>query len=339
MGKKLNSWIFFTITIIAFINLSIYLFCKEVFGLFAFELIVSRMITIISFNFLFYALIFLRDHHLYKIIFKALLILEAPVWLTVILLQLFKFDSYRLYKSNFWDLNVLLSFSILAPGFIIYLIHYIINFTSKHEGRRIYGKFRLHEGFVGIILIIIALSLFILYSFIIRYSIFVYFAFFQNIITDFRALNLLFLFLFLISGSFLVFRDWHDVIKFKLIEVDNTVDVISNQNDCSNGLNQMNGKIFQFFKTPKLVYYPLGLIVHNFAVSAIAYGMSFLPWKIFHLEYDSIVMLGLLFGFIAGGMIGKDWLRFCKKFYPDLYQKIVSKNMSKSLKYARIKAK
>lgn len=327
MGEKLNSWTFFIIIIIAFTSLLIYFYCKEIFGLYAFELIVSRMITIISFNFLFYALIYLLGHDLFKIIFKVLLTFESLVWLIVILFQFFKLDIYQWYKSNLWDLNVILSFSILAPGFIIHLIHYIINFTSRHEGRRIYGKYRLHEGFVGIVLIITAFSLLILYSFIIRYSIFIYFSFFQNIIPDFRALNLFFLFSFFISGSFLIFRDWDDVIKFKLVEVDNTIAVVSNHNDCSNSFNQTNGKNLQFFTTPKLVYYPLGLIMHSFSVSAIAYGMSFLPWRIFHLEYDSIVMLGLLFGSIAGGMLGKDWLRFCEKFYPDIYFKILSKNI------------
>ena len=44
--------------------------------------------------------------------------------------------------------------------------------------------------------------------------------------------------------------------------------------------------------------------------------------EIFYLESESIIRLGYLICFIAGGMIGRDWLRLFRTVYPNLYEEI-----------------
>ncbi|MHA1657926.1 MAG: hypothetical protein ACTSUT_02225 [Promethearchaeota archaeon] len=316
MNKKLKLLILFCVAIGTFLNLLIYFYCKRVFEWHTFELKISRMMIIISFSILFQALIFFLEIDLYKKIFISVFIIGAPIWLIVITINLFKVNPYTIYNWDFWDLTVLFSFSIVSSGLLLFIIYYVINITLKYEGYRIFGKYRVHEGFIGTIFIIIAGFLFILYSLLVRYSVLGYFMFLKNVITFLRSLNLIFLFFFLYIGSFFIIRDWQDIVRFKLIEKNDNMKGDTNQN------NQNN----HFFEFPKLTLYPFGLILTNFAVNAIAYGKKFLPVEFFNLKRESIALLGFSCCIAGGLIIGRDWFRICKKFYPELYQKIELKN-------------
>lgn len=332
MNKKLKLLILFCVAIITIVNLLIYFYCKQVFEWHAFELKISRMITIVSFSILFQALIFFLEINLYKKIFILVFIIGAPIWLIVITINLFKVNPYTIYSWDFWDLNVLFSFSIISSGLLLFIIYYVIKITSKYEGYRIFGKYRVHEGFIGIIFIIIAGFLFILYSLLVRYSVLGYFMFLKNVITFLRSLNLFFLFFFLYLGSFFIVRDWQDIVRLKLIEKNDKVKGDINQNNRSTVFYKKTQEDLHFFEFPKLTLYPFGLILTNFAVNAIAYGKKFLPVEIFNLKRESIALLGFSCCFIAGGFIGRDWFKICKKFYPELYQKIELKNELKKAK-------
>jgi hypothetical protein len=52
----------------------------------------------------------------------------------------------------------------------------------------------------------------------------------------------------------------------------------------------------------------------------VIYGNDFIPKEI--LTHEFIVNCGYILSFIAGGIIGIDWLRIFKIFYPSHYQEL-----------------
>jgi hypothetical protein len=54
----------------------------------------------------------------------------------------------------------------------------------------------------------------------------------------------------------------------------------------------------------------------------VIYGIDFLPYQIFNIADESVIHLGFIFCIVAGGLIGIDWLRIFKLFYPKAYASI-----------------
>ena len=134
----------------------------------------------------------------------------------------------------------------------------------------------------------------------------------------FLALDMILLYLFLFSGSFLVFRDRRDVLKLKFIEKRNSFNDIDN----SSVFSPITLDSIHFFKSPRIPYYPIGIVINSFSVNLLIHGTDFLGPKIFSLTLETIVLIGFILCFIAGFMIGMDWYRLFAKLYPNLYSEI-----------------
>jgi hypothetical protein len=208
---------------------------------------------------------------------------------------------------------------MITPGLIVYIIYYIKKSTIRFENAKILGKYHIHEGFVGIIFLSIGCLFYILRLNLLflgdplwkRYSFILLLA---------QVLTFAFVFL----GNFFFFRDLDDVLKLKLInlikepaEVDST-----NQSSSFDNITQNN---LHFFKIPKLLLYPMGIMLTILSINMVIFGHNFLPERIFKLNNENIINLGYILCYIAASLIGLDWLRIYKKFYPDQYHRIRDK--------------
>ena len=325
MNKICKLLIIIILLIFSSVSLYYYFFNKITYKLTADELSCSRIITIISLNLFFYVLIFLLDINYYKQILTYILIFVASVWILVIY---FNLASISHHFWNYWEIIVYITFSMISPGIIVYIIHYIKKSTSRLEESKIFGIYHLHEGFIGIVLIILAFVflviqsalLFLAHPFFRKYSIFLLF-------------TQIFSFVFLYLGSFFIFRDWNDVIRFKFIEK-KKISRGNNKINQSVVFNQITLDDLHFFEFPKIITYPIGMLLTIFSLSAIIYGTDFLPEKIFNLENEFIIQLGYLLSFIAGGLLGRDWFRIFRRFYPELYKEIenIISNLKNNIK-------
>ncbi|TFG11101.1 MAG: hypothetical protein EU535_07755 [Promethearchaeota archaeon] len=296
----------------------LYFNAKLIYEWGSYELNVSRMLVVFSFNILFLLLMFLIDFEWYKKLFKYVIVSGLLIWVYVYSLQ-YTHTILPLFFWNFWDAVIVVSFSIIGPGLILYVLHYIKHHTAKYEDATVFGKYHLHEGFFGIIFTLLAIIFYILRIFLMVFEIF------WNQLGFFLALINIFLYVFLFLGGFLIFRDWNDVISLKFIEVKQNNELNDNpslNNNSTTVFKNLTENDFHFFQFPKQILYPIGILITSFSISATVYGGGFLPIEIFRLPHETVIILGFIFGFVAGGFLGKDWLRLFKHFYPALYQEI-----------------
>ena len=312
MKKTFRIIIILIISVISYISLEFYLYCKKTYIYSSLEIVFSRFLVLIFFNFLFFSIIFLLNIEHYKKIFKYVLVFVASIWIFYIFGYI---SNIPKYLWNLWEILTLLSFSMIAPGLNVYIIYYIKKFTAKFESTTILGKYHLHEGFIGIIFIIIGFVLLILRSFFLFLS-----SPYYRRLSYILLLTQIFSFIFLYIGSFFFFRDRHDIFRLKFIEV------IS---ESHYGVKEKESSVFSitkedlhFFIVPNLFLYPFGMLLTIFSLNMIIYGTDFLPNQIFNLNDEAVVHLGYFFCFIAGGIIGIDWFRIFRKFYPISYQEI-----------------
>jgi hypothetical protein len=193
----------------------------------------------------------------------------------------------------------------------LYIIKYIKNNSNPQRKRKIIKKYHVHEGFVGIIFIIIALVLWLVRFLMIGHEVLV------KDLRIFLAIDMILLYLFLFSGSFLVLRDRRDVFNLKFIEKR-----VDQQSKISPIFNEITQDSVQFFKSPRGLYYPFGILLNSFALNMFIHGNDILPKEIFNLNHEIIVLIGILLCFCAGGMIGIDWYRIFSLLYPRLHQEL-----------------
>ncbi len=303
-----------------------YFYCKYTFGWNTDQLNLSRMITVSCYCLFFFGLLFSIDFEIYKQIFKFTLIFGLLVYIFLYSFQFFIYIQMFIpaYFWNFIDILMMISFSILAQGIIIYIIRYIKTSTAKYENHKFFGKYHLHEGLVGLALLMSALAFWILRSFLLLYQIF------TRELSILLAINQIILFLLIYLGGFFVLRDINDITKMKFVEIK----VPSLENERINDkkppvFSKISEEDIHFFKFPKITYYPYGILLTSFAINAIVFGNGYLPQFIFHLENETVIILGYFLSFISGSLIGRDWFRIFKRFYPDLYSEIeaVIKNL------------
>ncbi len=305
-----------------------YFYCKYIFGWNTDQFNFSRMITASCFSLFFFGLLFSIEYSHYKQLFKFILTYGLLVYALVYSLQFFYYISLFVpsYFWNFTDMLMMISFSILAQGIILYIIHYIKNSTAKLENRKLFGKYHIHEGFVGITLLIMSVVFWIIRSILVVYQTF------MKELGLILSVTQVVLFLFIYLGSFFFFRDFDDIMRLKFLEVKES-DQIRGESNTNNTpvFSKIGEEDVHFFKFPQLIYYPFGILLTSFAINAIVFGNGYLPQFIFHLNYESVIILGYILSFISGGLIGKDWFRIFKRFYPDLYCEIESviKNLRK----------
>jgi len=269
------------------------------------------MITILFFISYFYILLFLINFNVYNLIFVFLITLGTPLWIIVYLLQFLKIELSVLNWSAIRNISVILCFSILGPGLSLNFIKFIKNNSNLYNKRKLFRNYHIHESFVGILFIIIAFCLWIIRSMLIQHEIM------KKELRIFLALNMIPLFLFLFSGSFLIFRDRKDLLKLRFIEK-KKYELKVNKSSVFNPITP-DSKLF--FKSPRIVLYPFGILLSSFSVNIFIHGAFFFPEEIFSLTHETIVLMGFILCFIAGGMIGIDWYRIFARLYPDLYQK------------------
>jgi hypothetical protein len=217
---------------------------------------------------------------------------------------------------DIWEVTTIISFSMIASGLVVYIVYDIKKITSKFEAATILGKYHLHEGFIGIIFITIGFFLLVLRSSLLFLS-HPYYRRSSLILLFVQILSFIFMFL----GSFFFFRDWRDIIHLNFIEI---------KLKAENNFEKAQNRVFKhltkedlnFFKAPKLIFYPLGMLLTIFSVNMVIYGIDFLPYQIFNIADESVIQLGYFLCFMAGGLIGIDWYRIFKIFYPQDYEMI-----------------
>ncbi len=289
---------------------------KEIYYWYSFEIKYYRMLTIISFSLFFIVLMFLIDIKRYRQIWRVILILAIVAWSIIYILQLEKIPINSRYFWNVWDTIMFLTYSIIGPGLILYTIHYIEKKSAKFEDARLFGKYHIHEGLVGIIFMILAFIFYSIRSIMIEEPIF-----YNELVILLGAVQL-FLFAFLLFGNFLIIRDWRDVIHFRFIEKKEKRNKDNNENNDISVFSLIQKEDIPFFKISKVLLYPFGILLTSISINAIVFGSNFLPEEIFNLEYQMVINLGFLLGFIAGGFLGVDWVRIFRKFCPEQYEEL-----------------
>ncbi|MFX0141277.1 MAG: hypothetical protein ACFFDN_46990 [Candidatus Hodarchaeota archaeon] len=273
---------------------------------------INWMVTILFFILFFYILLFMIDFKIYNLFFIFLIILGTPLWIMIYCFEFFKIALGFWNWSALRNIAAILCISILAPGLSLNFIKYIKNNSNLYEKRRLFQNYHIHEGFVGILFIIIAFCLWIIRHLMIQHEIM------KKELRIFLALIMVPLFLFLFSGSFLFFRDRKDLLRLKLIERKNYED----KNNLSSVFNPITQDSIRFFKSPRIVFYPIGILISSFSVNMFIHGTYFLPEEIFSLTHETIVFIGFILCFVGGGLIGIDWYRVFAKLYPELYLEV-----------------
>ena len=276
------------------------------------ELSVNRFITIINFMIFFYILLVLINFNTYNRIFGITITIGILTWIGIYLLEFFKI------KPDFWvwsgvrDFAALISLSILAPGLTLNIIKFIKNNSNKNRKRKVFRENHVHEGFVGILFFIFGVSLLIVRYLLMEYEVF------RKRLRIFLALDMILMYLFLFSGSFLIFRDRRDIVRLKFIEKRDISKDIHN----SSVFSPITRDSVHFFTPPRIIYYPFGILINSFSVNFLIHSTDLLSVKIFGLSEETIVLIGFFLGIVAGFMIGLDWYRLFAKLYPELYNEI-----------------
>ena len=311
MRKLWKYLLILTLCVLSSITLSYYFVNKITFSLNREELGWIRIGAILLLNILFCSLIFLEIDY-YKQILAYLLMFVVIIWVLVLYFNLASLSN-RFW--DYWEIVIFITSSMISPGIIVYIIHYIKKSTSRFEESKIFGIYHLHEGFIGIIFIILAIFFLWLRSILLflsgpyfsRYSIFL-------------LLTQILSFLFLYLGSFFFFRDWDDIIQLNFVEKkENSEKIKKIQTTVFNHIDQAD---LHFFEYPRIMIYPIGILLTIFSLNTIIYGTSFLPLDRININNELVIYLGYFISFIAAGIIGRDWFRIFKKFYPEAYQEI-----------------
>jgi len=250
---------------------------------------------------------FLIDSKIYKLLFKLVIIFSIALWGFVHSLQFFETEPLPVEFWNFVDTIFYCAWSFLAPGLIFYIIHYINKSSEKYEAAKI-GPYHVHEGFAGLIFFILAFILANLLPFLMEFEIL------RNELSFVIAIVRIFIFLFIYCGSFLIFRDIDDVLHLKLLEKKEDRE---KKNASDSIFSTLTEEDRHFFEVPKLMVFPFGVILTSFTIDILVYGTGFLA-----IDPSAVIIVGYICCFISGGLIGIDWLRLFRFFYPDIYKEI-----------------
>ncbi len=300
----------FCLIISSIIVLYYFYYYNQRYEWYSLELKINWMFTISYFILFFYLLLFLINFQNYNKIFLVIILIGAPLWIILYFLELFKIEFGSLDWNIIREAVPIICFSIMSPGLTINFIRYIRYNSNQDIKGKVFRHYHIHEGFVGILFLVFAFFLWIIRNVMVQYEIL------RTELRIYLAIEMILLFLFLFSGSFLIFRDWRDIIKFKFIENRKR----TYNSNISSIFHLNSPESAQFFKSPRVLLYPFGIFLNSFSVSLFIHGTDFFPVLIFHLNHETLVLIGVILCFIAGGMLGIDWYRVFAKFYPDLYQ-------------------
>jgi len=312
--KIIIKWLnLLSLVISSFIVLYYFFYYNQVYESDSSEIKVNRMITIICFILIFYIPFLLINYKFYSLFFIFIIISGTLMWIILYLLDFFKINLSFWNWSTIRNSAAFLGICIISPGFTLYIMKYIKNHSNQNDKGKVFRNYHIHEGFVGIIFVIIAFFLLMIRYLLIQYEVM------REELRIFLAITMILLYLFLFSGSFLIFRDRRDIIKLKFIE---QREIKINNNDAWTVFNPITAESVQFFKSPKLLFYPFGILFNSFSVNMLIHGTLFLPEKIFDLKNEIVVLIGFILCIISSGIIGVDWYRLFAKLYPKFYKEI-----------------
>ena len=306
----LKKAILFCIVFLSIVVLYYFYYYNQHFESDSFELKINWMFTISYFIIFFYVLLFLIDLKNYNLIFFTIIIIGTPLWIIIYFLEYFKIEPSFWNWYTIRDISAILCISILSHGLTLNFIKYIKNNSNHNETRGIFQKYHIHEGFVGIIFTLIACFLWIMRFIMIQHEIL------KNELRIYLAIEMILLFLFLFSGSFLIFRDWRDIISLKFVEKRN----YNHNNKSSIVFNPITPESIKFFKSPKILLYPFGMLLSSLSLNLFVHGIDFLPEEVFNINHEILILISIFLCFIAGGMLGMDWYRLFARLYPNLYR-------------------
>jgi hypothetical protein len=307
----IKSIIIFFLSFAVWSSLSHYLQLKQVHEWYFYDLTLIRGISISLINTLFYGIVLVINIRIYRIVFLTLALIGIIAWNVSYLNENLDLGLLSNFLNDFLEILLFISTAVIAPGLVVFIAYYIKKYTSKFEGNFI-GKYHLHEGFFGIILVGLALLMFISRTIIIQFEVFL------NELKVILAVIMILLYFFLFFGGFFIFRDIKDVIHLNFLKKMEKSPV--REEPHSNIFSSITQDNLSFFKVSKLPIFPIGIFITSMSFSMIIYGTKFIPREL--LNSELILNYGYLFSLLAGSIIGFDWLRIFKWFYPKYYFEI-----------------
>ena len=312
----IKSIIIFFLSLAVWSSLTYYLPLKQVHEWYFYDLTVARGILIGLLNILFYGIVLVINIRAYRILFSFLAFFGIVAWNISHLNASLDLGLLSNSLNDFLEIILFISTAVIAPGLVIFIAYYIKKYTSKFESSFI-GKYHLHEGFFGIILVGLAIVMFIFRTIVRQFEVFL------NELKIILAIIMIFLYFFLFFGGFFIFRDIKDVIHLNFIEkIEKSPVKDEGHSRIFNSITQDN---LSFFKVSKLPIFPIGIFITSMSFSMVIYANKFIPREL--LSSELVNNYGYLFSLLAGSIIGYDWLRIFKWFYPkhfaDIEQRII----------------
>ena len=303
--------VIFTLSLIIYFSLTEYLLYQQIYEWYSYELTVMRATSLILLNLYFFILVLIIKMSIFKKLYLILIIFGIFAWNLSHFHSILELNLLSDTIDDFLEIILFISTSIVSPGLLIVIVYYIKKYTSKFEGNFI-GKYHLHEGLFGIIFFGVGLLLFAIRAYISQFDIF---------LREFKvylAIIMILLYFLLFFGGFFILRDFNDIIHLKFIKKIHP----SQKKPAQNGsiYNSMTYENISFFKRSKLYLFPIGIILTGFSFSMVIFSTKFIPKDV--LSSGETINLGYMLSFIAGALIGYDWVRVFKQFYPNQYEEI-----------------
>ncbi len=315
MKKRRSIYLSICAFILIIISSFFYIENQSNFRWYSIEVVISRMFLLLSFNLFFFSLLYVINLKHYLYLFILILIIGLLLWILSSYSPYFNSSSFPKILNYILDLIECSMYSVVSPGLILFTFFYIKKFTGRYKGANFLKKYHLHENLFGIILLAIGVMFMIIRVLLISHQIF------ENQLRLFLGFIVIFAFLLIYFGSFFLFRDWYDVKKLKFIEkiksLDKNVDKSPFQPKAI--FHIIKKEDLQFFKHPNHILYSFGILLTSVSLNMVAYGTLFISEQLFHLNEENIVLLGYIFVFIGSALIGIDWFRVIKRFYPNDY--------------------
>lgn len=270
-------------------------------GMFIF--IVSSIFLIIFFN---------LSYNSYKYLFFVSLVIIISLWAYNFVICRYFLIFTKLAQFQ-WGFIKVFTMCCIAPFFSVQSLFLITKYEQKFESNVIKGKYHMHEGFAGIILILIAIGLCLIRLTWVPIEnkipgLFIIGTFIVIIIT-----------LLIDFGGFLIGRDWKDVISLKFLALNSTKNANGNENESKS--DDKN----KFYTEKPLNTYLIGIILTSTGFYFIIFTNDIFPYIIFYIHFEVIRIIGWFILSIGAILIGYDWVRLLQKFFPDDYGKLNQK--------------
>ena len=303
--------IVFTLSLIIYFSLLDYLLSKQSYEWYSYELTFMRATSLILLNAYFFILVFIIKISVFNKLYLVLIIFGIIAWNLSHFHSILELNLLSDTIDDFLEIILFISTSIVAPGLLIVIAYYIKKFTSKFEGNFV-GKYHLHEGLFGIILFGLGLLFFAISAYISQLDIF---------LKEFKvylAIIMILLYFLLFFGGFFILRDFNDIIHLKFVNKIPTTKNIPKQDGII--FNSLNHDNISFFRFSKIYIFPLGAFLTGISFTMVIYSNKFIPRDV--LSSRETINLGYFLSFLAGALIGYDWVRVFKRFFPNQYEEI-----------------